>query len=240
MNVTITNIGAATLEWQVNVFDPWITVDPPASGSGNGFATVRVDPALVPPGPQNTAISVTSNGGDRGVSVNYTPAPAGYGGVVGVFADAAGGNCLIADITGLITMYVVHTYTPGATALQFSAPLTSCMAGVTFLADTPVYPVTIGNSQTGIAIGYGACLAAPIHVLTISAFGTGISPCCPYEVLPDPSEPSGQIVAVDCANNLTVAVGATTAVAAAGVECYCGQIKVEQTTWGKVKAMYAD
>ena len=74
-----------------------------------------------------------------------------------------------------------------------------------YLSDTAVFPVTIGSSQTGVAIGYGACLAAPIHILSINVFCQGLTPpCCYYSVLPDPQTLSGQIEVVDCANNLLV------------------------------------
>ncbi|MEJ2720563.1 MAG: hypothetical protein P8181_05410, partial [bacterium] len=70
---------------------------------------------------------------------------------------------------------VVHTATPGAIACQFSAPLPECFVG-SYVSDTSVFPVTIGNSQLFVSIGYCVCLAAPIHVLTINLLVEGSTP----------------------------------------------------------------
>ncbi len=71
------------------------------------------------------------------------------GGAICFFADPAGSDCTLSDTTpGTLTIHVVHTGTPGATAVQFSAPKPACMVGATWLDDTWVFPVTIGDSQT--------------------------------------------------------------------------------------------
>jgi hypothetical protein len=114
------------------------------------------------------------------------------------------------------------------------------MTGAIWLSDTPPFPILIGSSQTGFAIGYGACLASPIHVMLINYFAQGTSQtCCEYPVLPDPNVPSGQIEVVDCTQNLIFGSGAT-AVVNSDMTCPCGGLlKVEESTWGRIKAMYA-
>jgi hypothetical protein len=203
--------------------------------------TVNVDPANVPPGgTQIGHVTVTSNVGTQVVEIRFVPPGPTQGGDIGVFADAGGAGCNIVDATpGLLTVYVVHMNTGGATASQFAAPKPSCMTGVSWLSDVFVYPVTIGNSQDGVAVAYGACFASPIHVLTIQYFGSGQSEvCCMYPVIPAPSTPSGRIEVVNCADALLYGNGLVSSVNA-DATCMCGSVKVEDTTWGRVKAIYA-
>jgi len=241
LNLSISNVGVGTLDWSLASPEPWVEIGPPTAGSGNTMVPIHVNTATVPSGPQSTWINVTSNGGNAVVTVNYTPGPAGYGGAIGLYADATGTDCNLVDVpNSLVTIYVVHAFVPGATASQFSAPLPACATGMIYLADSQVFPVTIGNSQTGVSIGYGACYSSPIHILTIQFLGQGLSDCCPYAVLPHPEAPSGQVEAVDCNNQLTIATGVSSIVSTQFYDCPCGVIKVEETTWGQVKAMYAD
>jgi len=133
----------------------------------------------------------------------------------------------------------VHMNTTGALASQFAAPAPPCMTGVTWLADYPQYLVAIGNSQQGIAIAYGVCSASPIQVLTIQYFASGLSQtCCMYPVIPSMGAPSGQIEVVDCSETLLWGSGLTSSVNA-DETCMCGAVKVEESTWGRVKAIYA-
>ncbi|UCH83871.1 MAG: BACON domain-containing protein [Candidatus Latescibacterota bacterium] len=238
---SISNVGFGTLNWSLSADESWIDIVPPLTGTGNATVTVNVDPANVPPGgPQTGHITVASNGGSRVVEVRFVPASPGQGGDIGVFADVSGLECNIVDAaSGLLEVYVVHMTTAGAMASQFAAPMPTCMTGVTWLADSKIYPATIGNSQEGVAIGYGACYASPIHVLTIQYFAAGLSEtCCMYPVIPSVNAPSGQIEVVNCAEELLWGNGLVSSVNA-DATCMCGVVKVEESTWGRVKAIYA-
>jgi hypothetical protein len=164
----------------------------------------------------------------------------GQAGTIGLYADAAGADCHIPDtVAGLYTVYAVHTNTAGATASQWAAPLPSCYLGI-WLSDTPVYAVTIGNSQSGVAIGYGVCLAGPIHVLSISLFNQALTgSCCAWTVIPDPNVPSGQIEVVDCVNALLYGTGFTSYINGNINDCPC-TVGTEETTWGAVKSIYSE
>jgi hypothetical protein len=114
-----------------------------------------------------------------------------------------------------------------------------CLVGGIWLSDTAQFPVTIGSSQTGVAVGYGACLGSPIAVLAINYFGNGLTGgCCPYPVLPDPNVPSGQIEVVDCADNLITATGFTSVINP-DPTCDC-DVPTQDSTWGGIKALYAE
>ena len=92
-------------------------------------------------------------------------------GAICIFSDNAGTTCSFTDNTAeLMHFYVVQTDAAGATAVEFAAPIPGCMNGASWLADGNAFPVVLGNSQTGAAVAYGACLSGPIHIMTISAF----------------------------------------------------------------------
>ena len=100
--------------------------------------------------------------------------------------------------------------------------------------------MTVNNSQVGVAIGFGVCVAMPAHVLTINLFASGTTQgCCPYPVTADPNIPSGRVEFVDCDDNLLTGAGQAGFIKAAAATCDCSAIvAAEASTWGKVKALY--
>ena len=165
--------------------------------------------------------------------------------VIGLFSDSRGCPCEITDhVPALITVAVLHVGSPGAVASQFSAPRPSCFQ-VFHLSDVTVFPVTIGSSQTGVAIGYDQCRTGTFQILTINYFGQGMTgECCYYPVLPDPNSASGQVEVVDCDNQVLNRYGwaeyvnaTLSCVCFAGPE-YCYPVAAEPVTWGKIKSLY--
>ena len=124
--------------------------------------------------------------------------------------NVAGGEpCTrIIDSEPVVRQIHVLVSSPGAVATGFSAPLPGCVIGATYLSDTVVFPVTLGNSQTGVAIGFGACLSGnAIHVLTINCLFQGLTEeCCSYQVLPYPHQTPPGVYVVDCQDNLVEAI----------------------------------
>lgn len=238
----IRNDGGGTLQWNLSTPDAWITIDPPLSGTDDATATVRVDTSLVPGGGiQLGTVSVTSNGGNIEVAVRYEPdqqpPPPGLG-FIGLYNGPTGFDCNISDAApGLLSIYVVHQGMNGATASQFAAPMPSCMNAV-YLADDSPFGVVLGDSQNGVAIGYGACLPSPIHVLTIQFFGQGLSSnCCIYRVVRDPNTNANGPVVVDCQQNVTTANGGV-AIVNPAPSCPCGLVTTHEMTWGHIKSLY--
>ncbi len=173
----------------------------------------------------------------------------GQPGSIGVFADSWGTNCsLVATTPGVIQYFVVHVYTSGAVGCEYRAPKPTCFNG-TWLSDLNAFPVTIGNSQTGIASGYGTCRASPIVVQTIQYYVAGPTPnCCCYYIYPYPDEDPPGIYMVDCADHLLAAREFISIINATSW-CFCGdspfpcineRIPVTDTTWGRLKAVYSD
>jgi len=99
----------------------------------------------------------------------------------------------------------------------------------------------MGTTQTGVIIPYGTCRRGLILATTMNFFGYGTSePCCSYPVLGhpyfDPDNPS----MVDCANHAYSAQGLM-GVVNGNATCPCGYpVPVEETSWGRVKALYTE
>jgi hypothetical protein len=235
---TISNGGTGTLDWSLELLDPWVSAAP-MSGSNYGFVTVNVDVGSLPCCHMLLGhIRVNSNAGSQVIALKAYPTDPSTGGSIGIYADVAGTECNLSDATvGMTTYHVVHLADFGMTACAYWAPKPSCFTAM-YLSDTNVFPVTIGNSQAGVSIGYGSCRPGPIHVQSIVFFTQGTTPqCCLYPVLGIPS--SGNVEAVDCANHLITAYGVTSVINPNGA-CTCGSVKVEESTWGRVKSLYAE
>lgn len=127
--------------------------------------------------------------------------------VVKIFADPGATEPQIFDNgPGVVSLCVVVLYSTGLTAVEFAAPLPSCFSGATYLSDTPVFPLTIGTSQSGVAVGWETCLQSSVHVLTINVLAQGLTAaCCAYPVVPHPM--MGIIDGVDCGGNEVTGIG---------------------------------
>jgi len=165
-----------------------------------------------------------------------------YADTIGLYADAQGTQCNIVDnATGLLPIYVVHVASVGAGGYAFSAPKPACMVGAIFLSDTDPFGMFLGNTQTGVVIPYGPCETGPIHVTTMNFFAFGTSePCCSYPVLGHPDfDPTNPLV-FDCANQAYLAQGLTATING-NATCPCGYpVPLEETSWGRVKALYTE
>ena len=164
-----------------------------------------------------------------------TPLAAG-GGNLKPFSDPVASDCAINDLfAGPNVVYIFHVNTSGATGAQFSAPNPPC-SRLTWLSDQPVFPITFGDSQNGVGIGYGTCLTGTFLILTINYYGEGMtSPCCNYPVLPDPRAP-GTIHGVDCSYD-TYALFSGYAVINPDASCTCA-VPVKDSSWGRIKSLY--
>lgn len=154
-------------------------------------------------------------------------------GSVGVFADVAATDCNFVDAGGLVTVQIVHVYTPGATASQFKL---EAPAGWTHLGDTWNFATVIGSSVVGVSVAYGACFVGPIALGAINFFGGNLAPCTLFSIVPDPASLSGEIEAVDCESFKVFPTGGSGIVNPDGT-CSC-TTPVQETTWGGVKALY--
>ncbi len=125
-----------------------------------------------------------------------------------VYDNPAGDGCGIANSgPGMIPFYVVVESHFGLVGTQFTAPVPSCLVGASWLSDNAPFPVTIGSSQTGITIGFGACRVSTVHVLTINVQVQGSTQgCCRFALLPHPEATLSGVEFVDCEDNLFTGV----------------------------------
>lgn len=171
----------------------------------------------------------------------------GQGGRIGIFGDNAGTSCAVLDPgVALLSVYVVHIGATGATAVQYKATKPACMVGASYLNDTNVFGVTVGNSQTGVAVAYGACKTGNVHCQTLNFFGAGTTTdCCIYTITCDPNAGNpdcalGKATYSDCdfvKLNITIQSGVVESTGA----CTCPMIvAAKESSWGQIKALYGD
>ena len=166
------------------------------------------------------------------------------GGRIGIFSETGGTNCAVTDAApGLLQVFIVHTLTTGAAACQYVAAKPGCFTA-TYLSDTNPFAVVIGNSQTGVSIGYGSCKIGTVHVQTMSFFAAGTTPaCCKYTIACDPLAATGAcalgyVDIVDCGQSAAFAkpqVG----VINPNSTCLCADIiPAQESSWGQIKSLY--
>jgi len=159
-------------------------------------------------------------------------------GAVSLYADAGFTSCDVAEPAGLLTVYVVHEWHPGASAVQYRL-LENTGGSLSYLADQNSFTMVIGDSQSGIAVSYGGCVQGQIHVQNV-LYSVLSSPavCTGVEPGPDPGAPSGQIESVNCSlvkefpNRHPMTFNGDGS-------CPCGIVHpAETSTWGRVKSLY--
>ena len=141
---------------------------------------------------------VAGCGDDNPSNVN-PPDHTNLGGTIGVYADMNGVSPNVVDNGNLAEIYVVHKVAEGATACAFKIEQP---AGWTLISAESQFPVSIGNIEDGISIGYGQCRSGSIHVMTLTYNAPGNStPDARFRVLPNPQWPE-HVQVVDCDQNL--------------------------------------
>ena len=160
-------------------------------------------------------------------------------------------GCAHIDTPGLMTIYVFHSIVSGATGCRFRIQAGPGMT-MTYVSETHDFPMTIGDTQTGMTVCYDTCLPGPYYrlaTLTYVAYGT--STCAELEIVPHPDAET--VEEKDCnyqsgpalVQNLKVSAFSVCATcppvfsyAGNGRPFDCAPLAVEQTTWGRVKALY--
>lgn len=163
----------------------------------------------------------------------------GQSGFIGLFFDQNYSVPCRDDLeVALVPVYVVHMWTPGATASQFMVIPGGGFSCI-FTGERIAVPVSIGSSLDGLSASYGGCLASPILISTMNYFCQGVSPACAYlMVVPDPAAPTGQIEVIDCNIVRLLGFGTKAYLNPTGT-CYYYCIQpTEQTSWGRVKVLY--
>jgi hypothetical protein len=158
-------------------------------------------------------------------------------GDIGIFADAAGMDCNLSDAPGLLNVYFLHVNATGAVHSQWAAPHPACLSAE-HMSDVSAFPVHIGDTETGIIVGYDTCKIGTFLMTATYNVLAPASECCRWLVVPDPSVPSGKIEIGDCSFWWEYPPGGQ-AIINSTPDCTCS-VPTEDTTWGQVKALYAE
>jgi hypothetical protein len=165
-------------------------------------------------------------------------------GRIQIFSDGNLTDCNLTDnVAGLLTVYIYHINTGGATASSFGLDVVSGGSTLTFLYHQSPYLVA-GAPPSSFAISYGACLgqSGPVEILTIHFSAAGNSPACSYiEIVDDPTADPVMVQVTDCAApnpNLSPGEGSIAYINDGDGSCSCITIPVEDTSWGQIKALY--
>lgn len=175
-------------------------------------------------------------------AISANPIP--WGGPISAYSTPDGSElCLYDTEPGTMTVFIVHNLgyggPSGVVTSRFAAPKPDCLAGTHVRDITPPGFVSLGDSQTGIIITYGGCRSGPdpFLILTIEYQVSGATPPgCEYAVIPDPDEPSGEVIVVDCSSVTHTSWGSVAYIN--GKPGYCAGIAAESSTWSRVKSLY--
>lgn len=163
----------------------------------------------------------------------------GQAGQIGLYFDHPGYSCdcYYDIVVNHITVYVVHTLTPGAAASQFMVTFGGGFS-CTYTGEDVAFPTVIGSVVGGLSVSYGGCLSSNILIATMNFFCMGTSPVGAYlQVVADPGAPTGNVEVVDCNFVKLVGYGGRGYINPEYPRCCCIS-PVKQTSWGDVKALY--
>lgn len=161
-------------------------------------------------------------------------------------------GCEVTDTPGPQTVYVLHTSGfGGATGSRFKVR-PGPGATITYVAEVHRFALSVGSTQTGVTICYdGACFGSTELLVSITYMGYGTSGnCSELEIVPHPDAET--VEAMNCnfepvtasVRNFRLNVGSgcgcpdTHSFSGAPGTFACSPVAVEETTWGKIKALY--
>lgn len=118
--------------------------------------------------------------------------------------------------------------------------------GINWVALGITSPHALLGSFDGLQVSFGACLAPPIVVATLTYYSPGASPCGEISITPMGSTGSWGNILVACDLSYTgVQAGALTVngvfdmpPGAPDPYCFCPAVSTEPSTWGRVKSLY--
>ena len=173
-----------------------------------------------------------------------TPAVRAGDDVIEFYTDASMMSCELADqAPALVQVHVFHAGTLPTAVVSFGARPPACWVGATWLGDIVAPGFTPGGNSTqgadGLYIFYPECLMPPTYLgyMNFAVAGSGQS-CCLYAASDPPLHP---MFVADCTGFPERYPTARPIVINPDASCSCvSPVAVEETSWGKVKALYGD
>jgi len=166
--------------------------------------------------------------------------PVGIPGHIILTEDVYGNDTIINDPQGTVRVYVfLSQYAMmNAVGCSFAAPKPACFNAV-YVGETKQFTLTLGDSQSGMSIWFGNCIWSPVYLLRITYTVLGPTPqCCIYWVRPHPESESGRIEIWRCDDTVHYGDPGYMIFNSDGTQCQSA-LPVEDSTWGKVKSLYA-
>lgn len=166
--------------------------------------------------------------------------------VIGVYTDPGlTADCNLIEVVATVqSVWIVQESGPAVDAARFKVNVNNTGWAAMFLdAWYPVIYLVEPDIFGGDAFGLPECAGPPNAFARLDYIAFTPSPECAagISVAPDPAAASGQIEATDCDGNVLLGhSGATVVVNSNPDTCPCtsGPVDAEDSTWGKVKALY--
>lgn len=165
------------------------------------------------------------------------------GGAVGVYMDESGSSCNFVDSGGLVSFFLYHLSSPGATAIEFLMDLSN-FNFANYFGDSSPFTLKQGAFYEGCSIAYQACLSGNIYLGSANFFGAGTTATCARIYVtahPIPSSPGATTpLAIDCADpSNIVEVSGSMGIFNNDGSCLCtGSVPVQESSWGQIKSLY--
>jgi hypothetical protein len=167
------------------------------------------------------------------------------GGSIGVYTNVSANNCLL-PYGATANYIVVHWNHTGVRAAQFAAPIPPC-ANFLFLSNSgaTTWGVWLGNTNTGVSVGYAVCQPGGTNILVTDIFVLGQgepTECCDWVVTEHPDFPQPTPIATSCepgdpeypaAGRTSKHTNSTDTIP----QCGC-TIPTATSTWGEIKALF--
>ena len=168
-----------------------------------------------------------------GLMASAPTARAQNDGAILLFSDSEYTSCSIVDLADEeYTIYIVHVDFSGVMGCDFAIANGSELV----YTGENIPWLSIGNTRFGLGVVYEACLTGQILVGTVTYVGTGGSSSCSYmSVVPSGL---GEVEAINCVPERIIASRGELVVNP-DATCPCEPIvPVEETSWGRIKALY--
>ena len=174
-----------------------------------------------------------------------------FEGAITIAGDPSTALCTVTDTAvGTKTFYVVHTFNAGTIASRFKVEAGPGVT-MTYVSESHYFPMTIGDTQSGISSCYGSCTTnnQVIASIVYATYGTS-SNCSKMLVVPHPDAET--VDAIRC-DGVAVATFVQDMFVRSSGPCGCPNahgfsgtphvfscqpVTLASSTWGAIKALY--
>jgi hypothetical protein len=138
-------------------------------------------------------------------------------------------------------MFAIKTV--GLVGGEEECELSSIVYQVTLVTGDPFFEPPYDNDNAGVAFAYGSCITTGVIYLariTFTCMGEVVPPpCSTINAVPAPDASTGTIEVVDCADTKLIGRGQWVVINRDETCRWCGEgHPTQESTWGKVKALY--